>query len=222
MGPWWTYRPQDFLLFSPSVYWRLFELANAALFPLPLIALVLGSVIVWLGMRGRPGAFAFVGALLSVGWALSAWQFLWVRYVPVNWAASYAVPAFLVEALLLLGLGFAGGSGRGDGSGRIASTAGAALAVGGLALYPLFAPLSGRPIAGAEVVGIAPDATAVFTLGVLCLWPRSRLVALAMVVPVAWCLASAATLLTMGTWQGWVPLAAAGAAVAARAWPAKN
>ena len=35
MSEWWTYRLDDFLLFSPRVYWRMFELANAALFPLP-------------------------------------------------------------------------------------------------------------------------------------------------------------------------------------------
>jgi hypothetical protein len=28
MSEWWTYRPEDFLLFSPRVYWRMFELQN--------------------------------------------------------------------------------------------------------------------------------------------------------------------------------------------------
>ena len=25
MSEWWTYRPEDFLLFSPRVYWRMFD-----------------------------------------------------------------------------------------------------------------------------------------------------------------------------------------------------
>ena len=29
----WSYRLSDFLLFSPRVYWRMFELHNAALWP---------------------------------------------------------------------------------------------------------------------------------------------------------------------------------------------
>ena len=37
MSEWWTYRPEDFLLFSPRVYWRMFELHNAALWPLQLL-----------------------------------------------------------------------------------------------------------------------------------------------------------------------------------------
>ena len=38
----WSYRLSDFLLFSPRVYWRMFELHNAALWPLPLAMLALG------------------------------------------------------------------------------------------------------------------------------------------------------------------------------------
>ncbi len=31
MQEWWSYRPGDFLLFSPRTYWRLFQLANETL-----------------------------------------------------------------------------------------------------------------------------------------------------------------------------------------------
>ena len=39
MSEWWTYRAEDFLLFSPRVYWRMFELHNTALWPLHLLDL---------------------------------------------------------------------------------------------------------------------------------------------------------------------------------------
>ena len=29
MQEWWSYRPGDFLLFSPGTYWRLFQLATS-------------------------------------------------------------------------------------------------------------------------------------------------------------------------------------------------
>ena len=45
MAEWWTYRPEDFLLFSPRVYWRLFELHNAAVWPVQVPALLLGAAI---------------------------------------------------------------------------------------------------------------------------------------------------------------------------------
>ena len=46
MSEWWTYRPEDFLLFSPRVYWRMFELHNAALWPLQVLALAAGLIII--------------------------------------------------------------------------------------------------------------------------------------------------------------------------------
>jgi hypothetical protein len=51
MSEWWTYRPEDFLLFSPRVYWRMFELHNTALWPLHVLALAAGLIIVLLVAR---------------------------------------------------------------------------------------------------------------------------------------------------------------------------
>ena len=42
MSEWWSYRAEDFLLFSPRVYWRTFELHNAALWPLHFATLAAG------------------------------------------------------------------------------------------------------------------------------------------------------------------------------------
>ncbi len=45
MSEWWTYRLEDFLLFSPRVYWRMFELHNEAVWPLQIATLLLGAAI---------------------------------------------------------------------------------------------------------------------------------------------------------------------------------
>ena len=45
MADWLSYRPQDFLLFSPRTYWRLFELHNEALWPLHLLTFAIGLAI---------------------------------------------------------------------------------------------------------------------------------------------------------------------------------
>ena len=56
MSEWWTYRAEDFLLFSPRVYWRMFELHNAALWPLHVLTLAAGFVIILL-IAWRPRRF---------------------------------------------------------------------------------------------------------------------------------------------------------------------
>ena len=53
MTEWWTYRLSDFALFSPRVYYRLFELHNQALWPLQIVTLALGLLVLVL-LAGRP------------------------------------------------------------------------------------------------------------------------------------------------------------------------
>jgi uncharacterized protein DUF6064 len=86
-----------------------------------------------------------------------------------------------------------------------------------LAVQPLLAPLQGRGWASSEVFGIAPDPTAIATLGVLLL-ARGRLLPVLLPIPVLWCLLSGITLRTMGELQAWAPLAAAVLAAVAWIW----
>ena len=86
-----------------------------------------------------------------------------------------------------------------------------------LAGQPLLAPLQGRGWASSEVFGIAPDPTAMATLGVLLL-ARGRLLPLLLPIPVLWCLLSGLTLQTMGEPQAWAPYAALALAAAAWIW----
>ncbi|MDQ0347889.1 DUF6064 family protein [Ancylobacter vacuolatus] len=205
MSEWWTYRLDDFLLFSPRVYWRLFEAHNAALWPLHLATMLAGLSLVVLILR-RPGrAMLWTGLLLAPLWAFVAWTFLLQRYSGINWAASYAAPAFLVQAVLLLAAALMPGGpamGRLDAIGKT----GLGLVLAGLLLYPALALASGRPLAGAEVFGIAPDPTVLVTVGLL-LTARGRWLAFLLPIPLLWCLFSGLTLLAMGEAQAWLLLA---------------
>ena len=105
MSEWWTYRAEDFLLFSPRVYWRMFELHNAALWPLHLLTLAAGLIIILL-VAWRPGTWArWIAFILAMLWIFVGWSFLWNRYATINWAAAYVAPAFAVEGVLLLVIG---------------------------------------------------------------------------------------------------------------------
>jgi hypothetical protein len=196
----WSYRLSDFLLFSPRVYWRMFELHNTALWPLPPAMLAVGVAAVAVAIlrpqqSGRP-----IAILLAVLWAWVGWSFVWERYATINWTAVYAAPLFATEALLFLILG--GAFNRLSFESRhVRGMAGillVALALG----YPLLAPLFGRPWQGAEFFGIAPDPTAIATLGFL-LMARGRSTLLLYPIPLLWCLASGLTLWAMADAQAW-------------------
>jgi Family of unknown function (DUF6064) len=221
VSEWWSYRPADFLMFSPRIYWRLFESLNLAFWPLQ--AGIVGAGLAWLGWvrrdGGVPGSTAARTAMaaLALCWALTAWAFLWQRLAPIHWLAGDIAPLFALQAAGLLALAVGGGV-QGRGNPRLRRAVGLSLLLWAWLGHPLLAWVAGRPWAQAEFVGLASDPTAVATLGLLLLvrgprWPLRAL----WVVPLAWCLLSAVTLWTMGSAQGWVLCAVALLAVAA-AW----
>lgn len=212
MPGWLTYRPGDFLLFSPRVYWRLFELHNADVWPLQMLTLAAGLLMVLLTRPHARGQGRWMAATLAALWAFVGWSFLWNRYTTVNWAAIYLGLAFWLEALLFLIVGTLSGN-VSFGRRGVVGRAGYVLAGFAIAVHPLLAPLSGRPWNSAEIFGSTPDPTAIGTLGLLLL-ARGKLPLLLFPVPVLWCLLSGATLWTMGSPQAAVPLAAAALAVA--------
>lgn len=206
MPEWWTYQLSDFLLFAPRAYWRLFELHNEAVWPLPLVTLPLGIGALTLALL-RPRHHArLVAILLAILWAFIGWSFLWQRYATINWAAAYVAPLFGLQSLLLLIFGGVLDRISPDES-ALHRFSGSLLVTLALA-FPLLAPLFGRPWQAAEAFGIAPDPTAIATLGFLLL-ARHRQAMLLYPIPLLWCLASSVTLWAMDDPQAWVPFSAA-------------
>ena len=68
MSEWWTYRAEDFLLFSPRVYWRMFELHNAALWPLHVLTLAAGLIIILLVARRPKPSARWLALILAMLW----------------------------------------------------------------------------------------------------------------------------------------------------------
>jgi hypothetical protein len=126
---------------------------------------------------------------------------------------AYVAPAFALQAALLLIAGTIFNRlvfDRRDAVGW----ADLFLAVAGLVAYPFLPPLFGRPWSGAELFGIAPDPTAIATLGFL-LAANGRLSSILVPIPLVWCLFSGLTLVAMDELQAYVPLLAAATAVIA-------
>ncbi|MFY0989499.1 DUF6064 family protein [Halomonas sp. C05BenzN] len=219
MSEWWTYRPEDFLMFSLRTYERLFVLHNQALWPLQALALMLGGAMLFALLRPRPWSSRLITALLAVGWGFVAWAFLWQRYVPINWAIRYLVPLFVLQALLLIALGAWKGGLDLPTRWGVRRALGVVLFVHALALHPLMALATGRGLLGAEVIGLTPDPLAIASLGVAALVQPARYGWILLVIPLLWCLVSSATLQLLAAPGAWLPMLAAGLALLARRWP---
>lgn len=195
MTEWWSYRPSDFLLFAPRTYYRLFELYNAEVWPGQLVVLALALVLAWC-LRQRRARAALV--LLALAWCWVAWGYHLRHYASIHWAAPGFALGFAVQGGLLLMLAATGVQGRADRAGRI----GLGLLLFAVAVQPGLGGLFDRPWQQAEWFGLAPDPTAVGTLGLL-LWLRAdaapRRLWLLWPLPLAWCLFSALTRWTMAS-----------------------
>ena len=205
MSEWWTYRLADLLMFSPRTYYRLFELYNADLWPGQVVAILVGLVI--LACARWPGAAGprIAAAMLAACWLWVAWAFFAQRYASINWAARYFGVGFTIEALLLFWFGVI--------RGRLVlrpmpgSAASMGLYTLAVCAYPLLVLANGRTWLHMEVFALAPDPTAVATLGLLA--AASRIPWMLLAIPLLWCAISGATLFTMAAPDAWVVPAAA-------------
>lgn len=208
MAAWSTYSLEDFVLFSPRVYWRMFELQNAAVWPAQFAAVAAATLLVAALVRPSPALRFAAFASLAAIWGWVGLSFLGDRYATVNWAVEHIVPVFVAQGVLLAAVGLRCAMPGGRPS-VTRSAAGLALMAYALVLHPLVAPLAGRPWQAAELFGVAPDPTAIATIGFVALALRGASAWLLYAIPALWCLASALTLYALGAPEAWIPFATA-------------
>jgi Family of unknown function (DUF6064) len=203
MSEWWTYRLSDLILFSAHAYYRLIELYNAAIWPAQILALALG--VGALGLARKHASGRWIAAILAVGWLWVAIAFHAARYATLNTAAPYFGWIFGMETALLLVFGWRVSFDR-------ESRAGYAIFFFALFVMPFAAPVLGRGWRASEIFGIAPDPTAVGTLGLLLL-ARAKRRWMLFVLPVLWCVVSGAVLWALKSPDFWIPPLAAATAI---------
>jgi hypothetical protein len=221
LNDWLSYRPGDFLMFSPQVYLRLFETVNGQWWPLHKLLLPAGLLGLWALARGQ--AWRLTGLGLGLAWLFCGVVFLRQHYEPIHWIVGELLPALLLLALLLPLLGWVTQA-KPAASGPRRPVA-LLLGTWALLLHPVLPLLGGQAWRQAEWWALTPDPTAIATLAWLLMLPRPAgpalraMVVLAWLLALAWCGFSAFMLLAMERWQALVPAVAVLTALLALAWP---
>ena len=208
MSEWWTYTLSDLQSFSLTTYYRLFERYSVAIWPAPIVALALGIAVVLLLRRTGVRRGRLVAAILAACWLWVAIAFHATRYVTINWAAVDFAWAFGIEALLLVWSGVVRERLAFEKPRDAIGRAGLAIFLFALVVQPLIGLLLGRGWRQIEIFGVAPDPTAVATLGILLL-AAGRVRWELLLLPAIWCAISGATLASMQAPGSWIPPAAA-------------
>ena len=215
MDTWASYALSDFLMFSPASYFRRYELANADLWPGHLLLAMVAVALAWLMRRSQLRSVFWIGVLLAAAWALVATGYLHRHYAQISLAANGFALAFGLQALMMLlwGINEARRQPLSDPRPAHVRYPGMALFAYALLLHPLVGLLAGRSWRGIELFGIAPDPTALATVGILLTGLRTATWPL-LLIPLAWCGISALTYLAMGHVYGVTPLVLAISALA--------
>lgn len=180
------YSPRDVIHFSAGTYRRLFGLYNAEVFPAQLAGLALVAAAIALAVHGRARP---VAAILALCWLWIAWMFHGRHLATIHLGGGFIAMCWTLQAALLA---WRGPLLRFDG----VSWPGLALCVVAVLAPPAAILASGRPWAEIELVGTAPDATAIATLGPV-LMARGRPAWALLILPLVWCVVSGATLQAM-------------------------
>ncbi len=110
---WLSYSLQDFVMFGPQVFLRLFVRINQDLWPWQLLAVVAAIGIPVLLLRQGDAARRLALGLVAVAWVTSGYGFLVGYFSPINWPATWFGWAFVAQGALLGAALFCGGVHKG-------------------------------------------------------------------------------------------------------------
>jgi hypothetical protein len=196
------------LPFTADILVASFAQQNRELWPAPLLVPLLGCAALLLTLRPARGSDRAIGALLAAAWLWTGIGYHLLRFAAINFAAPAYGIAFVLEGLMLAWTGAVRGRLAFRFQRSPAGWAGLALATMALAAWPLADRLAGHGWESVRLVGLAPEPTAAFTLGLLLLTDGRTPLHL-LVIPFLWTLVAGATALILAIPQD-LALAVAG------------
>lgn len=204
--------------FSKADFLRVFAEYNLAIWPLQIVAFVLGAAVIVLLMWRPRWAGKAVAAVLSVFWMLMAIGYHWLFFAKINPAAKFFGALFLLQGFILLVEGTFRGRMRLAIASRLRLALSTVLIVYAFAVYPLLGLLVTHPYPETPLFGVVPCPTTIFTFGVLLLMDHPRPWLLA-AIPLFWALVGGSAALLLNIPQDWGLLAALLAWLVARFTP---
>lgn len=188
---------RDLLIFSSESYFKIFEISNKAIWPFHIPLALLAFVALVLLYKRQRFASRSLFIWLGLVWAFVAYSYFGKFFSQISTYANYVSYAFWAEACLLFIYAFLDNN---EASKFLKTTykkwqliSGGGLILYGLVIHPIVSLLIwNQSISRVEFFSIAPDPTAIATLGIIILLPVKGYLLLT-VVPCLWILFSIMT-----------------------------
>lgn len=202
----------DTLPFTREQFLGVFADYNAAVWPVQVVAYMLGLVVVVALLRPSPLRDRLVAGVLAAMWVWTGVVYHGIFFARINPVALAFGALFVVEGALFVVAGVAKRQlvfGRSTG---LSSVLGWVLVAYAAVLYPLLGKLTGHGYPAQPMFGITPCPVTLFTFGVLLLTvvPVPRWL---VIIPLAWSLVGGSAAFMLGVAQDW-PLFFSGLTIA--------
>lgn len=199
------------LPFTREQFLSVFADYNTAVWPVQVVAYVLGMAVVAALRRPSPPGHRFVASALAAMWVWTGVAYHGLFFARINPVALAFGALFVVQGVLFVIAGVARRRLAFGNSAGITSALGWVLVAYAAVLYPFLGRLAGHVYPAQPMFGITPCPVTLFTVGVLLLTsapvPRWLLI-----IPLAWSLVGGSAAFLLGVPQDW-PLLFSGLAI---------
>jgi Family of unknown function (DUF6064) len=183
--------------FTIEEFLGVFAAYNAAIWPLQIIAYLAGILTVVSLWQKRLRANWMVPIVLALLWACIGIGYHFMYFSTINPLAKGFAVFFVAQSILFAYAAMSAKKLQFVVERNVRSTAGIALIVYALLIYPILGIIAGHGLMAGPMFGVAPCPTTIFTIGMLLL-ARGKWVSWLSVIPVLWSLVGLAAALQLG------------------------
>jgi hypothetical protein len=185
------------LPFSTEQFLGVFTEYNRAIWPVQIVAYVLGGAAVALAMRQTRYSDRIIVAILALGWLWTGVVYHGLFFRQINPAAIGFATLFVIQAGLLIYAGVVRHELRFAAAPTAIGLVGGLFVLYAMLLYPLLGATLGHSYPHAPVFGLTPCPLTIFTMGVL-LWTSAHVPRPILVIPLLWSLLGVSAAISLG------------------------
>ena len=173
------------LPFTTEQFLEVFKTYNTAIWPVQIVAYLLGGLVVYLAYRPTARNDRIISLILANFWIWMGVVYHLIFFTSINIAAYGFGLIFIIQGLLFLGVGvwrdWLKFRFKWDGYG----ITGAILIIYAMLIYPIIGAQLGHGYPYAPMFGVAPCPATIFTFGML-LWTTQKIPWWVLVIPGLW------------------------------------
>jgi hypothetical protein len=189
------------LPFTAEEFLDLFERYNQAIWPMQIVAYLLGLAAVVLAIWKVPNSHRAISAILGVFWLWVGVVFLAWYYRAINGTVAVGFGMLLaLQGLFFIYSGAIQGKMHFSAGPQWGKLTGALFMIYALIIYPVLGALMGHGYPLSPLFGVAPCPTTIFTFGIL-LWTDGKLPRYLLVIPFIWSVFGVGAALALGIYE---------------------